>query len=245
MRSKIISIITPLVFLFVASFAQDGTYKDTIFLKNDIKIPCKILNTSYSEISILFGDNAVTKINTDNIDHYQFADFKEFKKTKKAKFREFSNNTVFFEGFGNGLYSSINFDRILYRDGNFATSFRIGYSQYQTGGLVPMELNFLGMGKITGCYSEFGIGYSPLIGADYDMSIVSLRLGFRYQQPKGGLFFRAAFLPLYQFPNKDYRERVAINNGVYGNIENSSVTPNAEGRFLPWFGLSIGYTIQK
>jgi hypothetical protein len=244
MRLRKIVIITLLMCVYADIYAQNGVYKDTIYLKNNIKIPCKILEMSYSEITIQFGDNSVTKINTDNIDHYQFADFKEFKKNKRAKFSQFSNNTVFFEGFGNGLYSSINYDRIFYRNNSMAASFRIGYSQYKTGALLPFELNFLGKSKSTPFYSEFGIGYTSLLWADYEMSTIFFRIGFRYQQPKGGLFFRVAFLPLYQL-NNNSPQRLGIMRGGTGYYENLNFTGNSDDNFMPWFGVSIGYTIPK
>jgi hypothetical protein len=244
-RLKKIVVISILICVFADIYAQNGVYKDTVYLKNNIKIPCKILETSFSEITIQFGDSSVTKINTDNIDHYQFADIKEFKRNKLVKNRQFSNNTVFFEGYGNGFYSSINYDRIIYRNNNFATSFRIGYSQFQHGCLLPMEFNFLEKGRINSCYCEFGIGYTPLVMTVDDFTQLYLRIGFRYQQPKGGIFFRIAFTPLYQISNTILNEWVYFSNDRTVYIDNFSSSGFKESIIIPWFGFSIGYTIQK
>jgi hypothetical protein len=243
MRLKKIAIITVLICVFNQIYAQNGIYKDTVYLKNDIKIPCNILETGSIDITILFGDSDITTINTENIDNYIFADFKTFKKNRHAEFQKYSNNTVFFEGFGNGLYFSINYDRIFYRTNKLAASFRIGFTQYETGGLLPIELNLLGKGRKTGCFTEIGAGYTPLIWSDYNFSTMFFRIGFRYQQPKGGLFFRVAFLPSYQFP---FTHSIK-SSGMGGTFlkERFGGVRTGDGSFVVWYGFSIGYTIPK
>jgi hypothetical protein len=227
-------ILTTLLLLsFICSFAQKAVYSDTVYLKDDIKIPCKILEVGYKEISIQYGDSSDTKIPSENFVDYKIADIKTFKKEKKALYRGYAKNTVFFEGFGNGLYSSINYDRIFKRKYNSAVSLRVGYSQNDVGAFIPIELNYLDAGIKPGCFAELGIGATPLVFAKTDgfASVFFLRVGFRYQQPKGGFFFRFGFLPGYSTTYSYMNER------YYGVTHPCG--------FIPWYGISIGYTIQK
>lgn len=232
MKLKLFGFLTYLFFSVLAVSAQDGTYTDTVFLKDQITIPCKILEQSYQKLKILYRDSVVTTISTDNIVDYKFGDIKSFRKEQKLKFADFENNTVFFEGLGNGMFGSLNYDRIFYRKNIFSASFRIGFAMFETGGLLPMELNLFWTGKKPAFHTELGFGYTPLVWADYNMMLAFLRFGFRYQQPKGGLFFRVAFTPLYQF-EYNYIDSYSGNTGFDG------------GFFLPWMGFSVGYTIER
>ena len=151
-----------------------------------------------------------------------------------------ARNSLYVELGGNGGLYTINYDRILHRGEWFHTSARAGvYYNWWGGGRlgIPLEVNglfgrkehFLEMG-VSFVYSH---GFEPVVhkadpavpsSEDIYHNFADLRaigrLGYRYQKPEGGLFFRAAYTP---------------NTFVW------SATPG--GLFSGawhWFGISVG-----
>jgi hypothetical protein len=229
MRLKHFPVLMIIMFHFSGVHAQNIHYTDTVYVNDNIKIPCKIINKSNRQLTFIYGDSATSIVDIDNIISYKIADIKALRQYEQSKFEGYSNNSIFFEGLGNGILGSINFDKIFYREKDFATSFRIGFSQMSDGGLLPLEVNFLWNVKPEALHSELGFGFTPNIWGNYKIKYGIFRIGFRYQQPKGGLFFRAGLMAMYQFPFKD--------------SDSWSGARTQEGFFLPWIGLSIGYTL--
>ncbi len=116
---------------------------------------------------------------------------------------------VFVEAGGNGIIWSLNYDRILVSKEYWKLSGRVG-AQY-TPWLdslsvvgVPVELVYL-----SGDYRhfmEFGAGAALFHsdrqipeGAPIPNTFInaSMRLGYRYQRPEGGFFWRVGFVPMY------------------------------------------------
>jgi len=226
MRFKPVLILFLLLLSYSQIKAQQKKYSDRVVLNDSIIIECKIIEIGHSEITILYRDSAISKIPLLDVVDYKIADKKAYRRDQKEKYKGYSNNTVFFEVFGSGILWSINYDRIFYHQNDFMSSFRIGYFQAPVGALLPLELNCIWNGKNPACHTEIGFGYTPLVGGSYKSSKCYIRIGFRYQLPEGGLFFRVGFIPFYQFPY--------VQDGF-----------NNTGYFMPWYGFSIGYTIPE
>jgi hypothetical protein len=131
--------------------------------------------------------------------------------------RPLPQNSLYVEIAGNGLIYSINYDRV-FQD---RFSARIGLAPYGSGDIaVPILGNYLlGSGPSR---LELGLGVTLMsitftfFDSDYglDRVIGTANFAYRYQKPDGGIFFKAGFTPLF----------------------------NGKG-FLPWFGASLGYTL--
>ena len=126
-----------------------------------------------------------------------------------------SKNTIYFEALGNGVLYSLNYDRIIFTKNLFQISGRIGFSYipYLKNNLesfndifkYPFEVNVLYGRK---SHAEIGLGYTPVFITYhentfkiYDVySYSGVRVGYRYQEPFGGFFFRIGFIPYINFP---------------------------------------------
>ena len=164
-------------------------------------------------------------------------------------------NTLYLELGGSGALYSVNYDRILKNKKRGMTSFSIGttywgkidYSDGRTDIGIPVSYNYL-IGKKNN-HLELGIGltilYSRVLNNYLDAkedqkgisSIFSLKCGYRYQKPTGGFLFRATFTPiLYAF---SYNKTIT----TYTNNDARIIEYSTENQgFLPWAGISIGYT---
>lgn len=129
-----------------------------------------------------------------------------------------AKNTVFVEFLGNGGVYSLNYDRIFFQRDRFKTSFRVGASlmphksyvaeNYFFSMTLPVEIN--GMWGSNRHHFEAGLGYTPFYWSRQNTAnmpgvrenrrfsnMLISRIGYRYQRPEGGLFFRAALMPNY------------------------------------------------
>ena len=131
-----------------------------------------------------------------------------------------AQNAVYAEAFGNGLFYSLNYDRMI----NDRLSGRVGI-MYAGAFAAPAMANFLIARRRH--HLEVGLGLVFLSSTDVadDLQIAdkhlasvmaSCTVGYRFQDPAGGLVFRAGFTPLFSFAF------------------------DATG--LPWFGASVGYS---
>jgi len=148
-----------------------------------------------------------------------------------------SKNTIYLELLGNGGIYSFNYDRIILTKKLFKISGSIGISyippfvRYNHTLTYPIEINFL-YGKKN--YFELGIGYTPVfnlykedIFKIYDIySYPVLRIGYRFQKPNGGFFFRTGLL-LYFVKNEFITD--------YSNYSNNKT----------WISLGFGYTFKN
>ena len=121
-------------------------------------------------------------------------------------------NTIYVELGGNAILYSINYDRLFNISNKFKLSSRLGIHytnkvplQYYRTFCIPVE--------VSGLYSFFGrkhfieIGtglsyfnsYDRITNHTEDILIVALRLGYRFQNPEGGFFFKLGFVPLYDW----------------------------------------------
>lgn len=148
-------------------------------------------------------------------------------------------NTVYFEFIGNGIFYSINYDRLFEITEKVKLSARIGF--HYTDNFIGNDNRLIGSPlEISGLYSifrkkhflEVGSGLTIMNNLNYNnnhvenLIILVLRIGYRYQKPNGGLFLKVGFLPMY--------DMYAFN-------------PNPDIIHNTWFmsgGLGIGYTFK-
>lgn len=143
-------------------------------------------------------------------------------------------HTLFLEGGGNGIYGSINYDRVI-NFSSFALSLRAGLGAYPSSNVntnaiypvLPIEVSTL-WGKKTH-FIEAGVGISTLYlyktnGQDKPRYIFLgfARIGYRLQKDSG-FFFKAGFTPIFA--------------GFSLNEANSN---QQNFRFLPWVGVAVG-----
>lgn len=134
-------------------------------------------------------------------------------------------NSLYLELGGNALAYSINYDRIVADAvsvragiGFFSTDLDEGGSSSIAG--IPIMANYL-LGK-GNSRLELGAGILIVTGS-FDVAGASESgagvagtgtFAYRFQKPEGGVFFKAGFTPIL-----------------------------TGGSFIPWFGVSIGYTL--
>lgn len=133
-------------------------------------------------------------------------------------------NAVYLELLGNGLFYSLNYDRLL--TPNVAA--RVGLSGFgaatdsASAGVIatPLMVSYLfGQGN---SHFETGVGLLLAAGGvenvegfedeSFNGAIGTATIGYRYQRPGGGFVFRAGVTPMFD------------TSGI-----------------APWFGLSLGY----
>jgi hypothetical protein len=125
-----------------------------------------------------------------------------------------AKNTLHLELLGNAGVSSFNYDRILLSKNKFKISGRIGISlDFLENGSYPIEFNFL-FGKKNNL--ETGIGYTFIVYSIEDIihdSPFVYSLGYRFQKPNGGFFFKTA-LVLFIHEPKMYSKKNALSMGL-------------------------------
>jgi hypothetical protein len=131
--------------------------------------------------------------------------------------KEYRRNTVYFELFGTGIFYSVNYERRI----SPHVSLRAGFTSWSLhGGLFtilgieklsmtafPVMVNYL-TGPMKSSHLEIGAGLMPSFfsgkalftgseGANNQSLLVgTASIGYRYQPPDGGFFFRIALTPL-------------------------------------------------
>ena len=140
-----------------------------------------------------------------------------------SKISSLKRKSVYFEGYGQGIFSSFNFDKLYRVDKKVKSSFTTGVTIRPFGGLfvlgVPISYNFL-FGK-NSHHLELGLGITALGVREIDLIAqkqvyysdsnfyiqdfmakrnslffyCTPKVGYRFQNPNGGLFFRVAITP--------------------------------------------------
>lgn len=174
-----------------------------------------------------------------------------------------ARNSIYLEAFGPGLLNSLSFDRLYRTNKKIKTSVSagvtlmpsIGISDFYSG--AQMSCNFLYAMKNN--HIECGIGLNFLrdevrdgvyyfgehgVGTNYYL-YVTPKIGYRFQQPQGGIFFRITFTPLIAFINRVGAIRVEDDRVVNARTEFFSNVVSFGNRIFPWGGISIGYTLKK
>lgn len=181
-------------------------------------------------------------------------------------------NTIYLEILGQGLYNSLNFDRILHPENRIKHSI--------TGGLSYFRLSYLEEVAALGSYNflfgkknhhlELGIGLSVMSLISFDIqsnqsypnpnggtytvaytgsqhsiySYFTPKIGYRFQKPTGGFFYRLSFTPALAGVNYIGPIEGGGNTtfGGYYEIFNSAAFFGS--RIFPWVGMSFGYTLK-
>jgi len=115
-----------------------------------------------------------------------------------------SRNTLYAGFDSKDLYYSVNYDHIFHTNGKLSYSYRIGVSVLKDAFAVPLGIHlFTGAGS---SHAEFSFTLIPYV--DHSASFLGSNdksdkylyvepgIGYRYQQPGGGLFLRAAVTPI-------------------------------------------------
>lgn len=154
------------------------------------------------------------------------------------------NNAVYLELGGNGLFYSLNYDKLINLSTRVKLAPRIGFSYLPYDGgndfknlIIPTELNFLyGKTAQSKNFAEAGVGLTFLEfingfrnGDKNDpvskfANVTLVRLGYRHQKPTGGLMYRAGLLvPITQ----DEFSKQKVGDDIF---------------FRLWAGFSLGYS---
>ncbi|OJJ19232.1 hypothetical protein BKI52_20690 [marine bacterium AO1-C] len=143
-------------------------------------------------------------------------------------------NSFFLEGGGNGIYGSVNYDKVINYNA-FALSLRIGAGVYPSDTqndnniypIIPLEINTLWGRK--NHFIEGGLGVSTLflypINSQENFRYLFLgfaRIGYRLQKDNG-MFLRIAFTPV-----------------LFDLAANETSDAVRGFQFVPWAGISIG-----
>ena len=150
-----------------------------------------------------------------------------------------NKNSVQVEFGGHGLFYSFNYERIFINTNKFKSAGQFGISYYPPKSGIRDIWMPIGINEIfsfNNHHIETGLGFVIIREAigkpDYSRSdwfwsgLMSGRVGYRYQKPKGHLILRVAFTPFLELSSLS---GVRYING-----------PQAE--FIPFGGLSIGYS---
>lgn len=138
-----------------------------------------------------------------------------------------ARNAVYGELGGNGDLLSANYDRIVYQKSMVKAAFRVGiasnlfFSEEEPGFYPVVPVEALGMIGRFQKHFEFGLGYTRRFTNEPDLlrNMYFSRVGFRYQNPTGGLVVRVGFTPF---------------------LSTESNTKSPGPAFIPRFGLSVG-----
>lgn len=173
-------------------------------------------------------------------------------------------NTVYVEAFGSGLYYSVNYDRIIIENEKSFGGLSIGIAALplkdRTSVMLPLSL--YGLSSLSADnphFFEYGAGFSTLHERDnkyiddrHGGRIKSAetvlffvpKIGYRFQQAKGGFFARITLSPLVQV---FYHLTVKGDNWTDGSSVEYSHTSTFGKEFnnyhiYPTGGLSLGWT---
>ena len=189
--------------------------------------------------------------------------------------KEMKRNSIYIEAFGQGLYNSISFDRLYHTDKKIKTSFNCGLTIIPSSELfvlaTPIAYNFLFGQK--NHHLELGLGFTAMYirrgkitvgrgltenGVTYQEEFIghenayftyfTPKLGYRFQKPAGGFFFRFTFTP----PIAGINRYGGTKGGIYDDKMDNSYTEYFKSaaffegfKIIPWGGISFGWTLKK
>lgn len=164
---------------------------------------------NFSSKSILFGIFLV------------FITFSQstFAQTKSKTFT--AKNAVYLEAGGSSGRYAINYSKIVHQKGKLKLNASAGFSMWRDQlndfktiwlPVIPLEVSAL-YGK-SNHHLELGLGFTSYLGRTLDINsetfefsekvvydaFIPLRVGYRYQKPEGGFFFRFGYTPIIDFP---------------------------------------------
>lgn len=169
-------------------------------------------------------------------------------------------NSIYIEAFGQGLLNSISYDRLFRSEKKIQSSLSVGVTIMPSLGISDFysgaQLSYNSLYAMNNHHIELGLGLNFLMdevknGVDYLGEAGVLRnyylyftpkLGYRFQRPQGGVFFRLTFTPLFAFMNRV--GAISVDNELVVNprTEIFSNVVSFGNKVFPWGGISIGYT---
>ena len=139
---------------------------------------------------------------------------------------DIQRNSIYIELGGLGAIVSINYERLVPLGSKTGLGFRVGAGTAGSADTATSDIAYTAVAEINFLYGkskhylEPGIGFANAFVASDTEQWVSIKLGYRYQAPKGFLF-KIAPMYIYNF------EKQTGNNDVFGGI---------------WLGASFGYS---
>lgn len=151
-----------------------------------------------------------------------------FGATAQSEAEKFTaKNAVYLEvGGSSGIYA-INYSKIFHQKGKLKVSASAGFSMWPNKTIdskriwlpaIPLEVSAF-YGK-SNHHLELGFGFTSFLNATsvFDSetlenvdkvvyeAFIPLRVGYRYQKPEGGFFFRVGYTPIINFPTSGGEE---------------------------------------
>ena len=135
-----------------------------------------------------------------------------------------ARNAVYVElGGSSGIYA-INYNKIFHQKGKLKLNASAGFSMWRDQlndfktiwlPVIPLEVTAL-YGK-SNHHLEMGFGVTSFLGRTLDINsetfemsdkvvfdaFIPLRVGYRYQKPEGGFFFRVGYTPFFDVPIRE------------------------------------------
>ena len=108
-------------------------------------------------------------------------------------------NTLYAElGGSAGFVYNVGYDRLLYTNGRNKLAVAAGFQYLPTGQSIPVHVSFSPqisylLGRLN--HLELGVGTIHSTG-ERNSTAATLRIGYRYQRPDGGTFFKIGFTPI-------------------------------------------------
>jgi hypothetical protein len=149
-----------------------------------------------------------------------FISLESYAQTKAVTFTE--KNAVYLELGGNAGQYAFTYGRVFHQKGKLKLNASTGFSMWYQGSVsntrwlpaIPVELTaFYGRSNH---HLELGAGVTSYFGSSLYFdgetfetvdkvvfgALVPLRVGYRYQKPEGGFFFRVGYTPFFDLPDK-------------------------------------------
>jgi hypothetical protein len=165
----------------------------------------------------------------------------------------FEKNTIYTEAFGQGFCWSLNYDRLFNTEKRIMNSYTAGIVyvpesiQFGDGTYygIPLSYNWL-IGKKSH-HLELGIGLTSLlvnpnsiVKSDF-YAYLTPKIGYRFQRPQGGLFFRATATPMIDLLSVNTYKSGSNKSRGFSTLSN---VVGLDYAVFPWPGLSIGYSFK-
>jgi hypothetical protein len=165
----------------------------------------------------------------------------------------FEKNTIYTEAFGQGFCWSLNYDRLFNTEKRIMNSYTAGIVyvpesiEFGDGTYygIPLSYNWL-IGKKSH-HLELGIGLTSLlvnpnsiVKSDF-YAYLTPKIGYRFQRPQGGLFFRATATPMIDLLSVNTYKSGSNKSRGFSTLSNVAGLDYA---VFPWPGLSIGYSFK-
>ncbi len=132
-----------------------------------------------------------------------------------------AKNAIYLEVGGSSGRYAINYSKIFHQKGKLKLNASAGFSMWRNEKLdsrtswlpvIPLEVTAF-YGK-SNHHLEMGFGFTSFLGTSLDLvsgtfefrdkvvfgAFIPLRVGYRYQKPEGGFFFRVGYSPIIDFP---------------------------------------------